>query len=57
MNKMTRVGAMDTKCVLLPQSPHSPDSECQEQKEGSLLTLKVTRRKLMASPKGSSGHF
>lgn len=36
VNKMTRVGAMDTKCVLLPQSPHSPDSECQEQKEGYL---------------------
>lgn len=36
VNKMTRVGTMDTKCVLLPQSPHSPDSESQEQKEGYL---------------------
>lgn len=36
VNKMTRVGTMDTKCVLLPRSPRSPDSEFQEQKEGYL---------------------
>lgn len=36
VNKRTRVGTMDTKCVLLPRSPRSPDSEFQEQKEGYL---------------------
>ena len=36
MNKMTRVGAMDTKHVPLPRSSRSPDSESQEQKKGYL---------------------